>query len=169
MPAGNGLAACVCSLVIRRFTMLSTPNAVHAPCVIVSDALLPHPRPPPAARLLLLMRTFWSGDMRGLSVGDGIFWHADSEMAGRHRCRPRSIQIIRTGIVEAKDTKRPDIQQFHVSYCWFCSVFFFISSRFDGGVLRVVAVGWYSTVYVCMPFASCAAPFKSREFWPGQH
>lgn len=36
-----------------------------------------------------------------------------SEMAGRHRCRPRSIQIIRTGIVAAKDTKRPDIQQFH--------------------------------------------------------
>lgn len=42
---------------------------------------------------------------------------ADSEMAGRHRCRPRSIQIIRTGIVAAKDTKRPDIQQFHVSRC----------------------------------------------------
>lgn len=41
----------------------------------------------------------------------------DSEMAGRHRCRPRSIQIIRTGIVAAKDTKRPDVQQFHVS-CW---------------------------------------------------
>ncbi|CAM9382100.1 unnamed protein product [Laminaria digitata] len=36
-----------------------------------------------------------------------------SEMAGRHRCRPRSIQIIRTGIVAAADTKRPDVQQFH--------------------------------------------------------
>lgn len=41
---------------------------------------------------------------------------ADSEMAGRHRCRPRSIQIIRTGIVAAKDTKRTDVQQFHVSF-----------------------------------------------------
>jgi large subunit ribosomal protein L18Ae len=35
-----------------------------------------------------------------------------SEMAGRHRCRPRSIQIIRTGIVAAKDTKRPPVKQF---------------------------------------------------------
>ncbi|CAN0334121.1 unnamed protein product, partial [Phaeothamnion confervicola] len=38
-----------------------------------------------------------------------------SEMAGRHRCRPRSIQIIRTGIVAAKDTKRPNIKQFQDS------------------------------------------------------
>lgn len=44
------------------------------------------------------------------------YWYSiDSEMAGRHRCRPRSIQIIRTGIVKAADTKRPDVQQFHVS------------------------------------------------------
>ncbi|CAM9740502.1 unnamed protein product, partial [Choristocarpus tenellus] len=35
-----------------------------------------------------------------------------SEMAGRHRCRPRSIQIIRTGIVPVKDTKRTNVQQF---------------------------------------------------------
>ena len=49
-------------------------------------------------------------------LATGTLACADSEMAGRHRCRPRSIQIIRTGIVEAKDTKRPDIQQFHVSY-----------------------------------------------------
>eukprot|EP00953_Heterococcus_sp_UTEX-ZZ885_P034693 17942-Heterococcus_DN1.PRE.3 len=35
-----------------------------------------------------------------------------SEMAGRHRCRPRSIQIIRTGIVAAKDTKRAPVKQF---------------------------------------------------------
>jgi hypothetical protein len=38
-----------------------------------------------------------------------------SEMAGRHRCRPRSIQIIRTGIVAAKDTKRAPVKQFQVS------------------------------------------------------
>eukprot|EP00611_Tribonema_gayanum_P005858 TRINITY_DN15079_c0_g2_i6.p1 TRINITY_DN15079_c0_g2~~TRINITY_DN15079_c0_g2_i6.p1 ORF type:complete len:205 (-),score=64.49 TRINITY_DN15079_c0_g2_i6:176-757(-) len=38
-----------------------------------------------------------------------------SEMAGRHRCRPRSIQIIRTGIVAAKDTKRAPVKQFQNS------------------------------------------------------
>mmetsp|Transcript_18202 Transcript_18202/g.41630 ORF Transcript_18202/g.41630 Transcript_18202/m.41630 type:complete len:156 (-) Transcript_18202:281-748(-) len=35
-----------------------------------------------------------------------------SEMAGRHRARPRSIQIIRTGIVDAKNCKRPNTLQF---------------------------------------------------------
>mmetsp|Transcript_1253 Transcript_1253/g.1833 ORF Transcript_1253/g.1833 Transcript_1253/m.1833 type:complete len:184 (+) Transcript_1253:215-766(+) len=34
------------------------------------------------------------------------------EMAGRHRTRPRSIQIIRTAILEAKDLKRPNGMQF---------------------------------------------------------
>merc|ERR1712238_163158 len=34
------------------------------------------------------------------------------EMAGRHRTRPRSIQIIRTSIVAAKDLKRADGMQF---------------------------------------------------------
>ena len=34
------------------------------------------------------------------------------EMAGRHRTRPRSIQIIRTAIVEAKDLKRTNPMQF---------------------------------------------------------
>jgi len=34
------------------------------------------------------------------------------EMAGRHRCRPRSIQIIRTMEVAAKDLKRPNGMQF---------------------------------------------------------
>ena len=34
------------------------------------------------------------------------------EMAGRHRTRPRSIQIIRTGIIEAKDLKRSNPMQF---------------------------------------------------------
>ena len=34
------------------------------------------------------------------------------EMAGRHRTRPRSIQIIRTGIIDPKDVKRPNTLQF---------------------------------------------------------
>jgi large subunit ribosomal protein L18Ae len=34
------------------------------------------------------------------------------EMAGRHRTRPRSIQIIRTGIIAAGDLKRPNPMQF---------------------------------------------------------
>ena len=34
------------------------------------------------------------------------------EMAGRHRARPRSIQIIRTGVVAAKDLKRVNGMQF---------------------------------------------------------
>uniref|UniRef100_A0A6T5XHT7 60S ribosomal protein L18a n=1 Tax=Thalassionema nitzschioides TaxID=33649 RepID=A0A6T5XHT7_9STRA len=34
------------------------------------------------------------------------------EMAGRHRCRPRSIQIIRTGIIANEDLKRPNGMQF---------------------------------------------------------
>jgi len=39
-----------------------------------------------------------------------------SEMAGRHRARFRSIQIIRTGVVAAKDTKRAHTMQYHVRY-----------------------------------------------------
>lgn len=35
-----------------------------------------------------------------------------AEMAGRHRARPRSIQIIRTSIVEDKEVKRPNVLQF---------------------------------------------------------
>ena len=34
------------------------------------------------------------------------------EMAGRHRCRPRSIQIIRTATVAAKDLKRTNGMQY---------------------------------------------------------
>jgi len=35
-----------------------------------------------------------------------------SEMAGRHRARPRSIQIIRTATVADKDVKRPATLQY---------------------------------------------------------
>lgn len=38
-----------------------------------------------------------------------------SEMAGRHRARFRSIQIIRTGVVTAKDAKRTHTMQYHNS------------------------------------------------------
>ena len=34
------------------------------------------------------------------------------EMAGRHRTRPRSIQIIRTGIVKDEDLQRPNGMQY---------------------------------------------------------
>ena len=34
------------------------------------------------------------------------------EMAGRHRTRPRSIQIIRTAAIEASECKRTDTLQF---------------------------------------------------------
>ena len=36
-------------------------------------------------------------------------------MAGRHRSRNKSIQIIRTATVPAKDCKRVNITQFHDS------------------------------------------------------
>lgn len=35
-----------------------------------------------------------------------------SEMAGRHRARPRSVQIIRTAIVKPEDVNRPNTLQF---------------------------------------------------------
>lgn len=38
-----------------------------------------------------------------------------NDMAGRHRSRFRSIQIIRTATVAAKDCKRPATLQFHDS------------------------------------------------------
>jgi large subunit ribosomal protein L18Ae len=34
------------------------------------------------------------------------------EMAGRHRTRPRSIQIIRTATIKAADLKRPNGMQY---------------------------------------------------------
>ena len=33
------------------------------------------------------------------------------DMAGRHRARTSSIQIIKTGVIDAKDVKRPNIKQ----------------------------------------------------------
>lgn len=38
----------------------------------------------------------------------------DNDMAGRHRSRNRSIQIIRTAVVAPKDCKRASTIQFHV-------------------------------------------------------
>jgi large subunit ribosomal protein L18Ae len=42
-----------------------------------------------------------------------------SELAGRHRARPRSIQIMRTAILAAKDTKKPSTHQFHNAHIKF--------------------------------------------------
>lgn len=41
--------------------------------------------------------------------------YIDNDMAGRHRTRNKSIQIIRTATVAAKDCKRTTTLQFHVS------------------------------------------------------
>lgn len=41
--------------------------------------------------------------------------HMYHDMAGRHRTRNKSIQIIRTAVVPAKDCKRANTLQFHVS------------------------------------------------------
>jgi len=38
-----------------------------------------------------------------------------SELAGRHRCRPRSIQIMRTAILAAKDCNKSNTLQYHNS------------------------------------------------------
>ncbi len=38
-----------------------------------------------------------------------------AELAGRHRARPRSIQIMRTAEIAAKDCKKPSPMQFHNS------------------------------------------------------
>lgn len=40
--------------------------------------------------------------------------HLYNDMAGRHRSRFRSIQIIKTAVVPAKSCKRPSSLQFHV-------------------------------------------------------
>ena len=53
-------------------------------------------------------------EYRDLSL-NGAVRQMYSEMAGRHRTRARSIQIIRTGIVAAKDCKRNNVMQYHNS------------------------------------------------------
>eukprot|EP00051_Salpingoeca_urceolata_P026186 m.476381 g.476381 ORF g.476381 m.476381 type:complete len:176 (-) comp20513_c0_seq1:51-578(-) len=37
------------------------------------------------------------------------------DMASRHQVRARSLQIIRTDVIPAKDTRRPSVQRFHDS------------------------------------------------------
>lgn len=44
-----------------------------------------------------------------------FFVYADDDMAGRHRSRNKSIQIIKTATVAAKDCKRASTLQFHDS------------------------------------------------------
>jgi len=43
------------------------------------------------------------------------YFYLDNDMAGRHRSRNKSIQIIRTATVPAKQCKRVSVLQFHVS------------------------------------------------------
>jgi large subunit ribosomal protein L18Ae len=50
-------------------------------------------------------------EFRSLTLNDAVD-QMYSEMAGRHRARPRSIQIIRTAIIADEDCKRPHILQF---------------------------------------------------------
>ena len=44
---------------------------------------------------------------------------ADNDMAGRHRSRNRSIQVIKTAVVAPKDCKRDSTIQFHVSILYY--------------------------------------------------
>ena len=53
------------------------------------------------------------------AITASVFSHAtylDREMAGRHRCRPRSIQVIRTDVVPDAKVQRPHVLQFMVSH-----------------------------------------------------
>ena len=50
-------------------------------------------------------------EYRALKLNDAVD-AMYSEMAGRHRARPRSIQIIRTAIIDSKDVKRENMMQF---------------------------------------------------------
>jgi large subunit ribosomal protein L18Ae len=50
-------------------------------------------------------------EYRALKLNDAVN-AMYSEMAGRHRARPRSIQIIRTAIIDSKDVKRVNMMQF---------------------------------------------------------
>lgn len=45
-----------------------------------------------------------------------LFSYLDNDMAGRHRARNKSIQIIRTAVVPAQDCKRPHTLQYHVCH-----------------------------------------------------
>jgi large subunit ribosomal protein L18Ae len=49
-------------------------------------------------------------EYRALKLNDAVN-AMYSEMAGRHRARPRSIQIIKTGIVASVDVKRENLLQ----------------------------------------------------------
>ena len=46
---------------------------------------------------------------------NGVVEKMYAEMAGLHRARKSTIQIIRTAVVPAADTRRPNTQQFHDS------------------------------------------------------
>ncbi len=79
-------------------------------------------------------------------------------MAGRHRSRNKSIQIIRTATVAAKDCKRVSSIQFHVSFKTT-----YLLARFHGffpnwliDMIRccelwcLFSCGWHFTYYFCL-------------------
>jgi large subunit ribosomal protein L18Ae len=73
-------------------------------------------------------------------------------MAGRHRARFRSIQIIRTGVVAAKDAKRAHTMQYHVRRP--LSPPFLPCLQYDGSCADVlfVSLGWQnSTIKFPLP------------------
>lgn len=63
-----------------------------------------------------------------------LFLPIDREMAARHSCRSRSIQVIRTDVVPANKTLRKHVQQFHVR----CSQQAKRSRGMEEGTVRVV-------------------------------
>mmetsp|Transcript_37944 Transcript_37944/g.87458 ORF Transcript_37944/g.87458 Transcript_37944/m.87458 type:complete len:180 (-) Transcript_37944:432-971(-) len=50
-------------------------------------------------------------EYRALSLNSAVD-QMYSEMAGRHRARPRSVQIIRTAQITDEEVKRPNVRQF---------------------------------------------------------
>jgi len=56
-------------------------------------------------------------EYRDMSINNAVD-NLYNDMAGRHRSRNKSIQIIRTATVADKDCKRVTVTQFHVSYCF---------------------------------------------------
>lgn len=55
--------------------------------------------------------------LKQLFIFQLISFRIDNDMAGRHRSRDKSIQIIRTATIADKDCKRTSTLQLHVRFC----------------------------------------------------
>ena len=80
-------------------------------------------------------------------------------MAGRHRSRNKSIQIIRTASVPVKDCKRLNVTQFHVSshlltFDALISYFFFFTIRCNWIVQFVKQIILFIELEDQVPFAT---------------